>query len=321
MVILGSLAAYMNGVYKTPNDKDIVATIKEWSLLFNIMKDDIKTATPRNNKIQVVLHTGERMEVSLQHNNKSDEWLIDHQDEFNHTLLYGMDAYYPPLELLFLTKKSHVHCNLRHFDKTMHDYHELKELIGDIPEHYYDYYEMRKNEAEERYRHRTPSLNVSNDDFFDRSKDIVGYVFVHDSIHESVKHYDVPVYEMIKRDHSKALCEADMFHNLDDIKKVRCVQEEAYVIAIERYLLLDDSDNMTPYIAYKNALKRICTTLCSGFFRDYAINNYYKILDSYDPKYTDWFAHGYNMRTVQQLDTVDDERVKKAMTNFINNID
>jgi hypothetical protein len=48
--------------------------------------------------------------------------------------------------------------------------------------------------------------------------------------------------------------------------QIKCVKEEALVIALERFLLPGLSSD--PLIAYKFALVRISTTLTKGWFRD-----------------------------------------------------
>lgn len=325
MILIGSLAyqyaiSGKSDVYR-PKDIDIVCDFKEWNEYFNKKRDTIEKAVTKNNKIQVIRKFFPKLEVAVTGHNASDQWLMDHKDEFDYRYVPELHqmVYVPPVELLYIMKMSHVHCDTVHFEKTMRDYHEMRKYVRGIPNHYWEFFKMRKKEAEDRLKHRTPSLNMSNEKFFDRSKDIVGYVFEHDSIHEAVKHYDVPVYEMMKKDFSKAMCDKVMFDNLEFIKRIRCVQEEAYVIAIERYLLLDNSGEMTPFIAYKTALKRICTTLCGGFFRRFAIENYYKILDEYDPQYIRKFERGFNKRVVYPMTHIDMDRVSKVMETYIEN--
>ena len=60
-------------------------------------------------------------------------------------------------------------------------------------------------------------------------------------------------------------------------QKVQCVAEETYVIGLERFLIPVDFD-FNSRIAYNKALEKVCTTLCSGWFRDFAIENYPEIL-------------------------------------------
>lgn len=44
------------------------------------------------------------------------------------------------------------------------------------------------------------------------------------------------------------------------------------VIALERYILTEIETD--PVVAYEMAIKRICTTLTGGWFRDYAVEHW-----------------------------------------------
>ena len=63
--------------------------------------------------------------------------------------------------------------------------------------------------------------------------------------------------------------------------KLKCIAEETYVIAIERFLVPKDW-KYPAKLAYMKALKKVCTTLCSGWFREFAICNYPQIVDLFD---------------------------------------
>lgn len=323
MIVIGSHALQLLGYDVTPTDVDILVNFTEWNNFFQSNGANISDAIPLNGKVQAKFSDGLRIEVEFIGRYESDVWLSNHTEIMSEVYSPILECMVnvPPLEILFLMKKSHVHCDSVHFDKTIKDYQYLSTMIGTVSDDFWEFFELRKSEAEKRYNHRTPSLNMSNDEFFDRSKNAVGYVFIHDTIHEAVKHFDVPVYEMIKRDFSLAKCESDMFHDLPFDVRIKCVQEEAYVIAIERYILQDSgtSDIMTPWLAYKNAVQRICTTLCSGFFREFAIDNYDEVMRQYDENFIMRFTRGFNDKTIQVMDGVDDSRVDYAMTNFIEN--
>lgn len=316
IIVIGSKALALRGFNTPYNDIDIITNTATWFMLSK--KDYISPGVGVLGKVKATIGV-KRLEVGLLGTYTSDQWLVDHVDS-RWLNIYcdelGEWVAVPPIELLFLMKKSHVHCDSVHFEKTITDYHYLKNMITTV-DGYQEFYELRKAEAEKRYNHRTPSLMVGNDEFFNRSKEAVGYVFIHDTIHEAVKHFDIPIYEMIKKDFSKAACEADMFENLPHDHKIKCVQEEAYVIGLERYLLQEVG--ISPFDAYKMAVRRICTTLCSGFFRQFAIDNYFEIIDAYDNGFLKKFEHGFNSRIIQKMDGVDSSRVEQVMLNYIEN--
>lgn len=108
-------------------------------------------------------------------------------------------------EILYLTKKSHIHYPI-HYDKSIADYSLLKNVVDfKKVEQYKEYFTLRSQETKERINKRLPTLNRTNEEFFDRSKNVVGYVFEHDDIHEAIKHYERPVYEMMKKDFFKSM--------------------------------------------------------------------------------------------------------------------
>lgn len=84
-------------------------------------------------------------------------------------------------------------------------------------------------------------------------------------------------------DPSKAWCSKEKFNSFFHSQKLQCVAKEAYVIATERFLVPKDW-NFPTKLAFYLSVNKICTTLCSGFFRDFAIDNYEEVLLQYDPQ-------------------------------------
>lgn len=140
----------------------------------------------------------------------------------------------------------------------------------------------RINLTKKAYPQGNPNLNQSNMDFFD---DNVVKVYDHDYIHELYAYEDRPMFERLKKPEKfdSAWCEKDLWLELSDLQRLQCVAEETYVIATERFMVPKDWD-FNPKQAYYMALKKVCTTLCSGWFRDYAIDNFPGVLNMYDPK-------------------------------------
>jgi hypothetical protein len=123
-----------------------------------------------------------------------------------------------------------------------------------------------------------PSLKKSVEDFFD---DYVEKKYNHDYLHELVAYHDKPLYTQLQRNSSSAWCDKDLWDKLSKDDKIKCVAEEAQVIAIERFLV-PSNWNYAPRHAYLKALDKVCTTLCSGWFRDFAIDNYPEIFNLCD---------------------------------------
>lgn len=180
----------------------------------------------------------------------------------------------PYLEYLYAIKRSHIHRPLN-FAKHIIHLHKLKPLVTfPLLNKCLDFLKERTRLTKLRWPDRTPSLNKSNDEFFD---DYVKKEYVHDDIHKVVAFGEIPVYEKMKRDFTQAKCEKDMWNNLTYQDKVRCVQEEAMVIALERFVI---TGKLNPKLAYYKAVEKICTTLTSGFFRAFAIDNWPEVVDN-----------------------------------------
>ena len=139
-------------------------------------------------------------------------------------------------------------------------------------------------------------MSKSNDEFFDKTGVYVKYHFVHDDLHELMAHRDRPIYTYMQKDNSVAWCEKSMWDELDSQWKNEAVLEEAYVIALERKMipmLLDRGKFCTTESAFQWALMRICTTLCGGWFRQWATDHYDEILGQYDGNYFDKFTTAF----------------------------
>lgn len=153
----------------------------------------------------------------------------------------------------------------------------------------------RLEETTDRLGSSNVNLNVSNEEFFGEGKkntmkSVQRYV-EHDSIHELVMYYTRPIFETLKTDKSKALLSRKLFEESTTEVKLNCVREEAMAIAIERYcydcikineyrfviphyVRIGQTPKLTSQEAYELALERVCTTLTSGWFRQFAIYNW-----------------------------------------------
>ena len=130
------------------------------------------------------------------------------------------------------------------------------------------------------YPQGNPKLNKSNMEFFD---DPVAKVYDHDFLHELYAYEDRPMFEKLKRPEQfdLAWCAKDLWDNLSQTQKLQCVAEETYVIATERFMVPNNWDFATKR-AYYHALKKVCTTLTSGWFRDFAIDNFPEVFNLYE---------------------------------------
>ena len=154
----------------------------------------------------------------------------------------------------------------------------------------------------ERERLKTPSLARKAEDFFDDN--VSNKTFIHDQIHEVMAFGERPMFEKILKEPGVSVaCSKEKFNDLKYLDRIRCVQEEAYVIALERAMipmLFEKGPLSRPKDAYLWAVMRICTTLCSGWFREFALENYDDLVLFYNSDYVDKF-----------LNAVEDGRIKR----------
>jgi len=207
----------------------------------------------------------------------------------------GNGLRYASKEVIFSLKKSHIHFPIK-FEKHIKDYCFLydqlggKDILSEITKLNFKETEMRVGKL------KTPSLNKSTKQFFGQSDGFVQTFFVHDDIHRVMSHYDRPLYEKMQKDSISAKCEKDMWEEFTFEEKSKCVLEEAYVIALERKILpmlFGGKSYSSSSDALDWSLMRICTTLCSGWFRQFATDNYLRIREFIDNNYVEKFLESY----------------------------
>lgn len=251
---------------------------------------------------------------SFVHNGMRIELLFaDKQDSFKFILsrkpyraIYNNVA--DPLTL-FAIKAGHIMFPSRQWEKHIMDYHILKGMTDglfnyctistDTPhpvEGHLRYFTMQEmidlhhKSTEDRIgKQRLPKLkNVSKAQFFD---DKVVKYYDHDDIHQWFAHKEKPMYTYMQPDPSKVYCCPHLWGNFTHEEMLQCIMEECYVIASERHLIPKLKGSKLPTfeapMAFKWALMRVCTTLCSGWFRQFAIDSYFDVLNNHNRNYSD----------------------------------
>jgi len=178
-----------------------------------------------------------------------------------------------PCVLLSLKESHKYKKNSPHFYKTMSDIRALRAYGVIEPDYLKQWRVFREAET---YRYSHPVLEQKKDDFF--KTDGVDYVYDHDSIHRSVAVEAVPAYTKYMKDGAEVNCDKQKFLSLPEHIKIYGVYEEACVLAIERSLAPIPLA-MTPEQAFKYALMKVCTSITSGWFREYAWENHDKVLE------------------------------------------
>jgi hypothetical protein len=190
---------------------------------------------------------------------------------------------------LYMLKQSHKYkSNSPHFLKTMNDimwmerFHNCKEksITGELLR-----LQKEREELISYTKQRKYSLNKKKEDFF---TDNVNYIYSHDSLHEIVKLGDVPAYTKMLS--AAVMCDREKWEAMSRNDKFATVYEEAAVLALERSVI---PHNTNPDKAFLKALEKVCTSISSGWWREWAYKHYYSVLGLYYQKgnfYDKWQA-------------------------------
>lgn len=236
---------------------------------------DILVSVTGDEYIKSAVVDGKKYEFLLADNQESLQWILEHKNELT------------PYEIAYICKYGHIHiAGKRHekWRKHIQDYHFLKLLVDTEKPLVKEGMKLHRKTTNERVRQRTPRLKgVEKKDFFD---DFVKKFIDHDLIHEEVAYDTVPAYTKMQKD-ATVECHKDLWDQMTFEEQCQCVSEETMVINIERNLLpyemnKGDFKYKPCFLGYEHSLYRICTTLCSGWFRQFAIDNYFTILNMYD---------------------------------------
>lgn len=284
MLIIGSqaMAHHFPEAGIVPNDTDIIGTLDEfrvWSREFP--KGTITLCKPLSaDKMHVRTKDGHNYEFELAVEGSStyDLWM------------YEFDGY-ASLEVLLLLKLSHRYRrNSPHFLKTMRDIQFLREQGVELSSYLKQVLPKREKET---YTYAHPKLDVSKDAFFDG--DGVPYIYDHDSIHLTVAmidqlHYNSgtdttyteprPAYSFYMKDGAAVMTSKEKFMAQDEIIRLYGVYEESCVLALERSQI--PFPEASPRKSFEYALMKVCTSITSGWFREFAWENYQKVLDLYN---------------------------------------
>lgn len=184
--------------------------------------------------------------------------------------------YIPSMKCLAMIKRSHLWRNLS-FAKHITMYHKHmqdKNFVNDM-KFLNERTEMTHKEYDD---YISPRLNVSIDEFFN---DSVDKKYDHDYLHELFAYNGQPMYTRLQNGNDSVWCHIEYWNTFTFLEKCQCVSEETMVIAAER-MLIPSNWKYSSKLAYIRSLEKVCTTLTSGWFRDFAIDNYPTIMSLYD---------------------------------------
>lgn len=202
----------------------------------------------------------------------AEKFSSDEQVDFE-----GMKISVMSLTGLALMKRSHLWRTLG-FQKHITHFHKWLSPFVSYEGDFGILYQNREELTRKEFGRGSPSLMKSKQEFFD---DAVNKTYDHDWLHELVAFSDRPMYERMLREFGLVWCEKSKWDRFTQTEKLQCVLEETYVIALERFLLTENQ-KIPHKLAFFKSLEKVCTTLCSGWFRDFAIDFYPDLCIMYD---------------------------------------
>jgi hypothetical protein len=279
---------------RNPQDLDIVATYEDIQAFVEAIKADgakVLAQYPISSGKKVFIKTDRGIvEAEVAWPGSSAEALLEliMSETGTGSYAYGVTLCAPPLDLLYMLKMSHRYLkNSPHFLKTMQDIQMLRGLGCKIRPEHEEFYKERMKWT---YDYKHPKLNQSKGDFF---TDDVPYIYDHDSIHDAVKMLNYPAYMYFKPADSDVAVSREMFEKLNEQVKLYSVLEEVYVLALERSQIpYPDTDKKR---SFDMAHMKVCTSITSGWWREFAWENYDKVQAMYHESYvfTFWAAVHY----------------------------
>jgi len=289
MILVGSRALQLRAPHllrRRPVDFDWICSESDFERWLAANQDKVlvrKTYTVLDGTKIIVEGEGVVCEFELIQPGSSSEMfrdIVTSETETLHTM-FGM---VPCLDMLFSLKKSHRYLkNSPFFWKTVTDYHSLKQAGCTVRPEYVSF--LRKRESET-YCYKHPSLAQRKETFF--TDDKVQYTYDHDSVHRSVAVFDVPAYTRYLKDGHEVMCDKEKFFSIPREMQIAGVVEEACVLAIERSLVPYPGVR-TPKDAWFYALSKVCTSITSGWFREFAYENIFDVIRAYPKYYWDKF--------------------------------
>jgi hypothetical protein len=291
MILIGSRALKLRASYLLDRpciDFDFICYQEQYE---QWMKDNSHKIEPSKitfleSKNKMIVEGKVNCEFELVKEGTSSKLFYDlvEQDDSTIQTPFGM---IPNLDLLFTLKSSHKYLkNSPYFWKTLVDYHKMKMVGATVKPEYKDFLKLREKET---YDYSHPNLKQNKKEFFNETDDF--YKYDHDSIHQAVKVLDKPAYTYFSIDGEEVSSSKEKFFNCDRNIQLLSVAEESAVLAIERSLVPHPGVMEEPQ-AWRFALSKVCTSITSGWFRAFAYENIFDVLNIYPDDYKNKFDIG-----------------------------
>lgn len=217
----------------------------------------------------------------------------------------------PSLSVLLAIKDSHKYkkfetpAGCANFYKHALDWHFMVRSGVELkPEHE----EFRKLREKETYTHKLPKLNVSSKDFFDSDMNGIVQFYIHDDIHKAIAIDGIPAFEKYLKDGSEVLTDKKKFFECSEDVRMAGIIEEGMVLALERSLLIHGT--WPADYAFKFAMGKVSSTICGGYFREYAYLHLFEALKKYPKDYWEKFQKAVVDGKVRRYNNNDEKNIR-----------
>jgi len=133
---------------------------------------------------------------------------------------------------------------------------------------------------------------------------MIFYVYPHDDIHAIVALNELPAFNYFKEDAAEVKCSKEKFFKCDESIRLAAVYEESCVLALERHQI-PNNFSPSPEKSFLISLEKVCSGITSGWFREYAYDNYDKVLDLYHKRgksdYVDRFSKAIQSERIKPI--------------------
>lgn len=269
MLVIGSHALNQVEFVREPQDIDLVVT--PFELLVLADSGDLR-CRPTSDTHWVGHWRGLRIELSVAYSGSLLEHLLHVHSGETVRELHDLQVQDCKPNWLYALKLSHRFVPGPHFEKTRRDILWLRGRGFTIPDE--DWAKKKAKETEARRKH--PNLRQSKKAFFNPKT--VPYKYDHDALHRAVAIREKPAYLDYLNPGSEVWCSRELWEAASHGVKLNGVTEEAMVLALERSQIPYNFEPPEEYSFYL-ALRGICTTVTSGWFREWAWEHFDEVLD------------------------------------------
>lgn len=302
LIMIGSRALCIrapNLLTRKPKDFDFISSMEDFNTWLKTNKSKIEIKKVYEEKGKMIVEGDSNLEFEIIKENHSSQLFEKLVQEDKDTLETSFGLI-PNLDILFTLKTSHRYLkNSPHVFKNLQDWHAMRAFGAKVRPEYQQFLKMREEETYARQKH--PSLTKqTKESFFSEEHGII-YLYDHDSLHESIKHLDMPAYKYYAKDGDPIKSDKAKFFALDEKIRLYGALEEASVLALERALIPHFEKWQSPKQAWLFAFSKVITSITSGWFRQWCYENAPMIIKNYPQDFYEKFQQGLENGLVKKL--------------------